>query len=239
MSLLDNNDKESINKTIENAKDVFVESKNMNDDFSTIQLPSSQDNKFKPDTPGDYQIRIISTYYKVDKWWAGQDGEWNGKEVKAGRPYLYTQEEGVPMSLVKMDVKESQDGSTYEKPAVNNGYAWLIIDKQTKSIKVWEVFQKGLLKDLQKLQRTKENLHKYDMVLTREGTGFSTRWSLTPLDTTPMPENEKQLVRDNKLELKTFFNKDSFNNKAKIDRLAAEPMKNKVDVEEVSDEKPF
>ena len=214
------------------------------DDFSTVELPSSQDSKFKPETPGDYQIRIISQYYKVDKWWAGQDGEWNGKEVKAGRPYLYTQEEGVPMGLVKMDVIKNQDGSTYEKPSINNGYAWLIIDKQSKTIKVWEVYQKGLLKELQKFSRVKKNLHTYDMVLTREGNGMATRWSLMALDSSPMSEEEKQLVRDNKLDLKIFFNKEGFNDKAKIDRLAPEPMKNKSDMtdeelEKINDDIPF
>lgn len=209
----------------------------MNDDFSTVQLPSSQDSKFKPETPGDYQIRIISRYYKVDKWWAGQDGEWAGQEVKAGRPYLYTEDEGVPMSLVKMDVLKNQDGSEYEKPAVNNGFAWLIIDKQSKTIKVWEVFQKGLLRELQKFSRIKKNLNEYDMVLTREGTGMSTRWSLMALDNSPMSEDEKQLVRDNKLELKKFFNKEGFNDKAKIDRLSPEPMKNKSDMSDEELEK--
>ena len=204
----------------------------MKEDFGSLKLASETDTWFKAKEPGDYQIRIVSDYHKVDKWWAGKDGEWAGQKIESGRPYLYSPEdkEGVPMDLVKIDKLKGRDGEDYDRISVNNGYAWLVINRKDNRIQVWEVFQKGILKDLQKFSRIKKNLTGYDITLTREGTGMQTRWSVTALDTKALSKEDKVLVEENEIELEEVFKRDAFNDKAKIDRLKPQVKNDKDDI---------
>jgi len=215
----------------------------MKNDFSTVELPSETNNWFRPKESGDYQIRIVSGYHKVDKWWAGSDGEWNGKEIKAGRPYMYdAKTEDVPMSLVKIDTFKNQDGTEYDKPSINNGFAWLVINRKENCVQVWEVFQKGILQSLQKFAKIKGSLQGYDITLTREGAGLGTRWSVIALDSSLLSKKDKELVDESGMKLADIFNKETVNDKSKIDRLAPEPMKNKLDdkkTDKINNEIPF
>lgn len=216
-SLLDENDKDFINNHINK-----MENKT---DFGSIKLPSSQDSFFKPKESGDYHLRIVSDYHRVNKWWAGKDGEWNGQEIKAGRPYLYDidSKEGIPMDLVKIDILKDRDGNEYERLSVNNGFAWVLInrtDKENVCVQVWEVFQKGLQEDLQKFTRIKGALSEYDIVLTRDGAGLATKWSVIALDSKALSEEDKEMVEKSDIKLEDIYKLESFNDKAKIDRLS-------------------
>lgn len=214
----------------------------MKDDFSTVELPSETNNWFRPKESGDYQIRIVSSHHKVDKWWAGADGEWNGQKIVAGRPYLYSPEtEDVPMELVKIETFKNQDGSEYDRVSVNNGYAWLVINRKENCVQVWEVFQKGILRSLQKFAKIKGSLQGYDITITREGTGLSTRWSVIALDSSLLSKKDKELIENNEIKLADIYNKEGFNDKAKIDRLAPEPMKNKMtkETDKINNDIPF
>ena len=76
--------------------------------------------------------------------------------------------------------REKMDGSGIEQPKF--GISVFVFDYQTESIKVLELSQKGLIKELDSISQEEDysNIHEWDFTLSRKGLSLNTEYTLRP-----------------------------------------------------------
>ena len=125
---------------------------------------------------GQMRVAIVSPepleYFTV--W--GENGD-------SKKPFRFVSEptsEDIIAELGEYTQRMNYEGTELEKPKF--AISMFVFDYEDSKIKVLEIGQKTLIKELDKITQTSdyENIHDWDLVISRTGTKMATEYSILP-----------------------------------------------------------
>lgn len=108
---------------------------------------------------------------------------WGETEEGQKKPFRFVSEPSpsdIIAELGEFKQRMNYEGTELEKPKF--AISMFVFDYQDEKIKVLEIGQKTLIKELDKISQTEdyENLHEWDFTISRTGTKMSTEYKILP-----------------------------------------------------------
>lgn len=172
------------------------------------EVPKAQSNYFKFEE-GQNKFRIVSdAIFGYEYWNAGN---------KPGRL----------KEIPKVIPKDIRDDS-----AIKHFWAFAILDRWDNKIKILEITQSGIMRDITSLLENEDwgDPKGYDLNVNRTGKGLETKYTTQPSPHKPLTEEEQELVKNTKLNLQALFSGGNpFDEAVEI----VEPEEDKIKLEDV------
>ena len=124
--------------------------------------------------------------------------------------FEYFNAEGKPSRSKEQPVGIPDDigtDKTGKQNEISYFWAFVVIDRADSKIRILEVKQKSVMGSMQSLIQNKAwgNPNGYDIVVSKTGTGFETRYTTQPLPPTPLTDMEKKLIESTPVNLEALF----------------------------------
>ena len=108
---------------------------------------------------------------------------WGENSEGQKKPFRFVSEPSpseIQAELGDFEQKMNFEGTALERPKF--AISFFVFDYQTESIKVLEISQKGLMKELDALSQSEDyaNLHEWDFTISRTGMKLNTEYRIVP-----------------------------------------------------------
>ncbi len=163
---------------------------------------------------GENQFRVLSSAIVGMEYWVT-----NPEDKKKRMPKRKHIGENIPMEEIEINPKTGKD----DLP--KHFWAFVVYNYADKRIQILEITQKGIQKAILALTKSKAwgSPKDFDLIVTREGEGRDTEYSVMPQPKSKLDEGVVQLYKDMEIDLDALFTGD--------DPFAGE----KVDVDEIDE----
>ncbi len=152
------------------------------------KVPESQSNYFKF-KKGKNKFRAVGSAVVGYEYW--------NTENKPVRLKEYPQS-------IPSDIRVEESGKVSE---VKYFWAFPVLDRADNTIKLIEITQKGILRDLESLITNEDwgTPKEYDVTVERSGDGLKTEYTVNPSPHKPLTDQEKQLIANTKVNTEALF----------------------------------
>lgn len=162
---------------------------------SDYTVPSSSD-KYMKFNPGENRFRILSKPITGMEYWKDVDGKRTPIRKKPG----------VEIKLSDLSTNEK----TGELDMPKHFWAMVVFDYADEKVKVLEITQKSIQSYLTNLSRDEDwgdpvGTKGYDIVITREGEGFDTKYSVSPKPKKPLKEGIEEMFHTLDINLEALY----------------------------------
>lgn len=149
--------------------------------WNEIEVPETS-NYLKFDT-GANRFRVVSEPIVGTEWWVD-------KKPKRVRP-------GVPVPANEIDIE--QPPKTF--------WAFVVWNYNIEKLQVLELTQKSIMKEIALLAKDEDwgSPLEYDLVVTKEGDGMETRYSVTPKPKKDLDKAIAEAVKNTPIQLEALF----------------------------------
>lgn len=124
--------------------------------------------------------------------------------------YEYWNKDNKPVRLKEYpenlphDIRKNDNGTPTE---IKHFWAFAVIDRYDNSIKLLEVTQKGIMREIQNLVSNEDwGLPQgYDINVIREGDGLDTKYTVQPTPHKELTADEQNIIKNNPVNLEALF----------------------------------
>lgn len=152
------------------------------------KVPASPSNYMKF-LKGKNKFRAVSSAVVGYEYWSNENKPVRLKEY--------------PQELPK-DIRVEESGKMSE---IKYFWAFAVIDRADQKVKVLEITQKGILRELESLVQNEDwgSPKEYDVNVERTGDGLKTEYTVQPSPHKPLTEEEKTLIKETPVNLEALF----------------------------------
>ena len=139
---------------------------------------------------GENKFRILNNPIFGWETWV-DDKEGNRKPLR--------KREEEPFDLIKDEVTDES--------SIKYFWAMIVWNHQLEKVQILEITQKGIRKAIEALDRSKDwgDAKEYDIVITREGDGFDTEYSVMPVKPAPLTKEMAQAFAKSNINLDALY----------------------------------
>jgi len=163
------------------------------------EVPNSGDKYYKFEQ-GDNRFRIMDSPIMGYEYWINEDGSirQRGEDGKNSKP-------------IRVDMNGTVPPDAGE--VTKHFWAMVVWDYKMEKMKILEITQKGVQKSLRALSKDEDwgnpkGIDGYDIVITREGEGLNTEYSVQPKPKKKLDEGIYKLYVDSKINLNALYKGD-------------------------------
>jgi len=151
------------------------------------EVPKGSGNYLKLEE-GQNKFRVVSSAIIGYEYWTSDNKPVRLKEYPQTKP---------------ADIRV-EDNSSY---AIKHFWAFVVLDRKDAKVKILEITQASIMRQIEDLVVNEEwgDPKKYDITISRTGSGMETRYTVQPSPEKPLTAEEKSLVARTEINLNALY----------------------------------